>query len=66
MTTRYIRLLYRYDGTWHNRIYATDDPEWRSAFISLSGSRYNVRIEYLHEPPAHDSSITSIHNNQTA
>jgi hypothetical protein len=61
MTTPYIRLSYRYGGTWHNRIYATNDPKWRSAFITLSSSRYNVRIEYLHEPPAHGSSITPLH-----
>ena len=55
MSPRYIRLWYRFDGTWHYHTYATDDPAWRRAFSSLSGSRYNVRIEYLHELAAHDS-----------
>jgi hypothetical protein len=58
MTTSYLRLWYRFDGTWHNRVYATEDPEWRSAFTSLSGSRYNVRIEYLHDRPTHDGTTT--------
>lgn len=51
----YLRLWFRHEGEWFHRQFATADPAWRRAFSDLAGSRYNVRIEYLHELPAHDS-----------
>ena len=47
MTRTFVRLSYRLDGAWRTQVFRTDDPNWRQAFTALSGSRYNVRIEYV-------------------
>lgn len=47
MPSTFVRLSYRLDGAWRTQVFRTDDPNWRQAFTALSGSRYNVRIEYV-------------------
>ncbi len=53
MPRTFVRLSYRLDGAWCSQVFRTDDPNWRQAFTALSGSRYNVRIEYVDHAISH-------------
>lgn len=47
MDAKYLRLWFRTEGNWFHEEYATDDHQWREAFLLLKSAGANVRIEYV-------------------
>ena len=47
MDAKYVRLWFRTDGNWFHEEYATNDHQWREAFLLLKSAGANVRIEYV-------------------